>query len=207
MDLNRLKTLAGLLESVADSPEINAQIEKRLDLLPSHMKTPVLDALEVLKNEGGPISVADWAQKVREIHSDEDMPMAEVLKTATREFSMCVHRTAPKTFEWKVGVEDDEMDPSVQYQVGQQVELTNDALDIMREMGSFTKDQLAKRLMAETGLPQMVVDGFVEHLITSFGTQLDQHGDVYKFKDEEPQTRDKSMNMFKDLVRKREGNA
>ena len=77
MSLRRIRKLAGLNESITDDPTLNSEIERRLDALPSNMRTPVLDALDVLHSAGHPITLQDWAAKVREINGDPDMPMKD----------------------------------------------------------------------------------------------------------------------------------
>ena len=208
MSLHHLRRLAGLptlLESIADTPELNLEIERRLDSLPENIRTSVLDALEALKDATGPLTTQEWAERVRTVHGDPNMKMGEVLKAAVTQFPFVVSRTAPKTYEWRVVASSSEelVDPDTQEAIGSQVELTQDAFDIMREMGSFSAHDLERRLNAETGLPMMVVRAFVEHLLTNFESMLTRDGETYTVKEEPPATRDGTMRLLRDLTARR----
>jgi hypothetical protein len=205
MSIHRLRKLAGLNESIGDTPEINAEIERRLLLIASDLRTPVLDALEIIKDAGKPISLSDWATKVREMYSDNDMPMAEILKTAVKEFPIVISKVAPKIYQWQIvrTYHDEPIDDETTSSMGDQINLTQDALNIMKKFGSFTIDELKRRLSAEVHLPPMVISAFVEHLLQNFSGMLIKSGDRYSIKTETPLSRTDTMQQFRDIVTKK----
>jgi hypothetical protein len=198
MSLRRLRLLAGLNESIADTSETNAEIESRLDQLPSEMRTHVLDALDVLKSAGKPVTLSDWADTIRSINGDGEMPMGEVLKAAVQQFPMVVAKVAAKTYQWIT--EKPTAATTVSDQIRSNVGLTSQAFAIMRAMGSFTEQELKNRLSASGNVPAQVVDGFVDHLMQNFSSMLVKNGDRYSVKDEQPADRDTTMQSFRDIV-------
>jgi hypothetical protein len=202
MSLRRIRQLAGLNESITDDPALNSEIERRLDALPSDIRTPVLDALDVLYNAGHPLTLQDWAETIRQINGDPDMPMKDVLKTTVTQFPICVSKTAPGTYEWKVvqSSDSEDIDPQTAMALHSHVGITQAALQVMRHLGSFTVDELKAALSRAIHAPPQVVDEFVNHLMTTFGSMLDQQGNRYTLKIDPIQTRDMTMQNLRNLA-------
>jgi hypothetical protein len=194
MSRRRLRKLAGINESIADTPETNRQIVGVLDQLSAELRTPVLDALECLKDAGSSgLTLVAWAAQIRSMHG-EDMPMGEVLKTAARQFPFVVKKVAPKTYAWE-----DQSDIAAA-QLGSQVDLTSKAFALMRSMQNFTERDLAQRLSAAGHLPPEHVAAFVDHLIQNFTGMLIKTGNTYALKAEKPVTNADTMQSFRDIV-------
>jgi len=203
MSIRRLKKLSGLNESVADDPHTNSEIERRLDELPSEMRTSVLDALDVLKSAGHTgLTVSQWAERIRQINGDSEMPLADVLKTTVKHFPIVVKKLASKTYAWEVvkSADDEDFDPEMMSAVGSQVELTHMALAFMKSKPEgFTVYDL-KTNFENNGVPHEIVDSFVDHLINHFHGMLVKQGDRYKMKPEASPTRGETMQSFRDMV-------
>lgn len=206
MSLNRLCQLAGLHESIADTPEINQEIERRLDKFPETIRTSVLDALENLKDAGEKgLRVPEWAKKVRlNAYRDQNNPVNEILRLAAKQFPFVVTRVAPGYYKWQVhkvwsATSVDDIDPSVKTAITGQVELTNKAFEWMRAMGHFTEQELKTRLYSNRRIPRPVIDMFVNHLLEHFSEMLTKTGDIYTLKTDKINTRKNNMQLFRRL--------
>ena len=207
MSFHRLRKLAGLVESIADEPDTNLEIERRLDSLPSATRGPALDALELLKDAGpNGLLLQAWADKIRELHDLDTVGM--LLKTVVTTFPNVVSKLARSHYVWKIvhASDDEVIDADLQAMMGRQVDLTSRAFSHMRRRQgqSFTPDWLAKALSSSLdGLPLTVTRPFVDHLLHQFAGMLIHQtspaGDTYRLKPETPHTRDATMAQLRDL--------
>jgi hypothetical protein len=196
MSRRRLRRLAGLNESIAGTPESNQQIESVLDQLPAELRTPVLDALECLRDAGpSGLTLINWAAQIRSMHGD-DMPMSDVLKTTATRFPFVVKRIAPKTYAWE-----DQSEVAAAH-LGAQVDLTSEVFALMRSMHRFTARDLAQRLSANRRLSPEQAAGFVDHVLHNFAGMLVKTGDTYSLKAEKPVSNAETMQSFRDIVRR-----
>jgi hypothetical protein len=204
MSLRRLRKLAGLMETVADEPEVNAEIERRLNSVPREMRTLILDALEVLK-DAGPQGLApiDWAKQVRNIHGDTSIQMKPILSLIVKEFPNVVVKLQPKVYAWRVlkasrGV--DNFDERTTEALHQQVELTSIVLDLMRRMDSFTAKSLATVISGNSRIQPDVALRLVNHYLETFSSMLIKNGDRYKMK---PEEQTNAMDLLRSLATKK----
>lgn len=202
--LRRMLRLAGLLnESVADSPEVNAEIERRIAGKSDDEKVVMRDALDVLKDAGtGGLTPKEWAAGVRAIHGDPEMSMGDVLKSVTRELNNVVSRTDAGRYVWMsgegvAGASDTEVDL-----VGQQVGAAHDAIKIMQEMPSFTRQSLARMFVSRLAMPGPNAVVFAQHMIDQMQGSLEKVADGYRMKKGVEASRDGNMQMFRDIVSK-----
>lgn len=193
-----------LRETITDDAALNAEIERRLALLPADQRTPVLDALEVLMMAGQPITVADWAQRLRNINQDPDMEVGNTLKAAARGFPTVISRTAPGTYQWRVvrSADDEVIDPELSAQLGGQVSMINGIMDIMRGLGTWTLPELAAGISTRLGLPPAQGRAIADHVISTFGSMLDRQAGGYRLRDEAPADRDTNMRLLRGLAQR-----
>ena len=210
ISIRRLQRLAGLNETIADEPETNAQIEELLDNFPSHLRGIALDALDILKIAGDEgISVSEWADSIRQIHGDSDVKLNQLLKMVVTSFPFCVKKIAPKEYVWQLPGSNDDLndpdqtDPTNTSMMNDMIGLTHATLNFIKTMGIFTADALAEALAASENIGRNHADAFVQQFLDHFSGMLIKDGKRYRMKQESLNTREKTMDMFRDLVSKK----
>jgi hypothetical protein len=205
--IRRLRALAGLLtESVADDPMTNQRIEAALTPFPHDTQIAMLDALEVIKMAGAEgLTATEWANKVRDIYQDPEMPLTDMFKALVRAFPFVVKRTLNGKWGWIVSSPDmtnDEMaaDPYRDL-IGMQIDMTSTALAFMRQKGEFTLPELV-RAFTERGLPAQMAMMQAQHVVQTFSHMLEMlPAGKYRFKgDEDRQTTAQSLAFLRDLA-------
>ena len=175
-----------LLESIADKPSINFQIERALKAHEPAMQTKLLDTLELVKDAGeAGIAVADWAAKIRQLYPDEEFSIGDLLKTAVKEFGCCVKRVGDKRYGWTE--EDDttpvDADPMTRAAMGGQMQIAKITMDAMKQLGEFTAEELGAAVARATGMPASVATQYAQSVIDQFaGDTLSKVGDRYKIR-------------------------
>lgn len=198
------ETPAPLTETITDDAALNAEIERRLDTLPRDQRVMVLDALEVLQAAAAGISVQDWAQRLAELNQDSRLEMGEVLKTTARIFPDLVQRVSPKTYRWHVvrSGSDEIHEPELQARIGQQVEMVSKILQIMRRLGEWTPDQLARHIERVFHLAPSTAHALADHAVRTFGSMLELRDGVYRLRDEARADRQSTMDLFRRLAQR-----
>lgn len=194
-------------ESVSDRPSINLRIERVLDTLDKETQTRVLDALEILKSAGASgLSVPDWAAKIKQIHSDQEFSMGDLLKMTVKSFPFAVKRIADKTYGWDDSdrsVKDD-LSPEAQSVMQSQLSLAKVAMDAMQSLGTFTVRSLATEMQRATGYPATVLMQYAEHIINQFeGDTIEKvSAGEYRIKAKAQKTASDHVQALKDLMRR-----
>ena len=192
-------------ESISDKPSVNAEIEKVLKTVEPADQTRMLDALDALKNAGdNGLSPTEWAAKVKELHTENDFSMKDLLKSVVTKFKCCVQRAGDKLYVWNdedKGLGD--VDPEVANAVRGQVQLTSTSMQLMRDMGEFTIPQLASQIHDRTGLPLSAATEFADHLVQQFhGGMITPIGDgKFKVNDEPKKTTDDHMDDLRNMLK------
>lgn len=198
-------TNRSLNESISDKPSINAQIEKLLQAHDPAQQTRMLDALEALKNAGDAgLSPTEWANKVKELHPDEDFSMKELLKGVVTNFKCCVQRAGNKLYVWNDEDRDiGDVDPMVAGAIKGQVQLASISMQLMRDLGEFTIPQLATEIHDRTGLPLSASSEFADHLVNQFrGGMVEPIGDGrFRVNIEKKKTSDDHIADLKDILK------
>lgn len=206
MKKNTQRPAPRLSETVADRPSTNIRIERLLQQHDRAAQTRILDALEAVKHAGPEgLSVQAWADAVRQLHPEENYSLKDLLKTVAREFGCCVRRVAEKTYGWDESDRDiADVSPEVRAAVGSQIALTHAAMAAMRQMGEFSRDELAARLARATGMPPEQAALYAEHVIGQFvGGTLERIGpDRYRVVAEPRPTTDDHIANLKDIARR-----
>lgn len=192
-------------ESISDKPSVNAEIETVLKTFEPAEQTRVLDALEALKNAGdNGLSPTEWATKVKELHTENDFSMKDLLKGVVTKFKCCVQRAGDKLYVWNEeerGLGD--VDPEVANAVRGQVQLTSTSMQLMRDMGEFTIPQLASQIHNRTGLPLSTATEFADHLVQQFhGGMITPIGDgKFRVNAEPKKTADDHMDDLRNMLK------
>lgn len=192
-------------ESIADSPTMNHRIERALKNLAPADQTRTLDALEAVKNAGtNGITPSAWAAAVKSLHPDDDFNMPELLKSTVRNFGFVVKRIGDKLYAWsEEDTNDDDYDPDTVAAVRGQVGLSKMAVQAMKDLGEFDKNDLGKSISSMTGMPIEAATEYADHVMGQFiGGMLEKIAPGrYRVKAEEPKTAADHMAMFRDMLK------
>jgi hypothetical protein len=153
-------------EAISNNPNINAQIEKVLNKFSHIDQTHILDALEILQDAGtNGVSPAQWAETMKKLYPGNDFSVMDTLKNTVKQFPFCVKRTGEKNYVW-----DDTIRPEVKDAVSSQVKMTYAGLELMKQLGTFTIDELATKLATRFQMPVELANKFADHLVHSTGS-------------------------------------
>jgi hypothetical protein len=202
MRLWRLRKLAGLTETIADDPHTNYEIERRLQSYPAEMRIALLDALEIVKDAPNGLSAGEWAERIRRVHGEDEMPLGEVLSAIKRDFDFVVRKNLSGRWSWvRSDAPEADMDPMVRQALEGQVGLTHAAMEAMRAMGSFTEASLSAELSRRTHIPVHITRLFVQHLMQQFRSMIQPDGRGAFHLVPEPETnRDDTMSFLRSLA-------
>lgn len=209
MSIRRIRKLAGLNETITSDPAVNAEIERRLhsDNKFAQDSNLWLDMLEIIQEVGrNGISPAGLSTRMKEIHGRATTVLRQMIPQLATKFDNVVRTDHRGWLFWKEPESDieSEVDPMTRQAIGAQVDLTYEALDLMRSMtrdrGSFTQDELVASLSRVAGVPRAIAAAFAEHIIAQFRSMLIQNvAGHYIMKPEPVTNRGDSMQFFRDL--------
>jgi hypothetical protein len=180
MNLRRIKTLAGLAETITNDAEQNDRINTLLQTLPQDLRTPVLDALEIVYMAGQPITIVDWAAKFKQLNPQHDP--AETLKLTAKTFQHFIKRVAPKTYAWEPS--NPMLDDPEYQQISPAVDLAHTVTQTMRELETFTLDELAQTVAQQLAVDPNMVRHYVNYVIQQFSGSITKQGDRYTWTNE-----------------------
>lgn len=211
ISFRRLRKLAGLKESITDDVGLNSEIDRRLTALPKEIQMPVLDALDVLQAAGAKgLTLSNWADTIRRMYGNSEMSMGEILKTAVSSFPNVVKKLAPKHYAWHVMSANQTSDDPLNDVHGDMFSAHTDAIIRLKERafalirsngGRFTAQELKDRL-GPRNLGKPFIDNFVANFIESFRGSMTKDGDTYTMQLEPPESREHTMQHFRDIVAK-----
>lgn len=214
MSLNRLRRLAGLNESFTDDPDVNAAIEQRLAKQEPGTQHHWMDVLEIIYDAGRQgISGEEIAQRVAALYPDFGSTLTEMLQAIAHRFDNVVDRQGDR-FVWRYPAANDmdidnEVDAATRAAVGSQVNMASEAIALMRFLtqthGSFTERNLAQLLTRRSRMPTEMAQQYADHIIGHFQSMLTRVGDGYAMREEEPESREKTMDFLRDLAKNPKG--
>ncbi len=207
MSLRRIRKLAGLKESFTPDPELNDQIEAKIDVQPPETRNIWMDVLEFIydKRTVSRKEISDHLQSLHDINENPSM-FANVINSVEKVFGDLVKKDG-NNYKWDMStgedIDDSDVDPRIKAAIGGQIDATYTALEIMRDLtarrAGFTIDELTHQLSNRLHLPANIVTDFVEHIMTQFQSMLVKTGNRYVIKSDRRPTRDDNMSLFREL--------
>jgi len=192
-------------ESIADTPSMNHRIEQVLKGIAPAEQTKTLDALEAVKNAGAAgISPAAWANAVKSLYPDEDFSMSDLLKSTVRNFGFVIKRIGDKLYAWsEEDSTDGDYDPETVAAVKSQIDLGKMAIQTMKDLGEFDKNDLGKAIASKTGMPIDAATEYADHVMNQFiGGMLEKIGaGRYRVKVDEPKSAEDHVEDLRKMLR------
>lgn len=191
--------LKKIKESIADHQETNIKIENVLKQFETYQQTQMLDALETVKNAGeNGILASDWVKAVKRLHPEDNLNVVDLIKTVIRNFGFVIKRISDKTYKWVEDVNSLNDDPEMMSMISGQVELGKIAVDSMKQLGEFSKEELGASIANKTGMPVTQAVSYADHVMQQFmGGMLEKvSANRYKVKTEPVKT---SLDYIEDL--------
>lgn len=191
--------LKKIKESIADHQETNIKIENVLKQFETYQQTQMLDALETVKNAGeNGILASDWVKAVKRLHPEDNLNVVDLIKTVIRNFGFVIKRISDKTYKWVEDINSLNDDPEMMSMISGQVELGKIAVDSMKQLGEFSKEELGASIANKTGMPVTQAVSYADHVMQQFmGGMLEKvSANRYKVKTEPVKT---SLDYIEDL--------
>jgi hypothetical protein len=192
-------------ESISSRASINHRIERQLKSFNPTEQMRLLDALEAIKDAGeSGLAPRAWAERIRALYPDGEFSVADLLKLAVKRFPFVIQRVGEGIYAWREQDSDVmEPDPNLATAMRGQVQLASMTMQIMKQLGEFTADDLAAAISRFTGMTPDHAANYAEHYISQFlGHTVQSVGDgVYRMHAEQPRTAEQHVQALKDLLR------
>lgn len=199
-----MRNFINMVESISQNPDVNANIDQRLEILPKDLQSIVLDALDQIMISGDEgLSGGHLLGLLRKLNPDiDDAGCKAVLKEIVNNFKFCVSLVGNQfTWKEKEAVEhDDDIDPALHAMASQQIAITSSILDEMNRRGEFTEEEILPIIMGH-GMSLDMARMFFDHTIsTMVGKTLRSENGKYRLIKTEPKTMADHMQAFRDMT-------
>ena len=130
--------------------------------------------------------------------------MSDLLKSTVRNFGFVIKRIGDKLYAWsEEDSTDGDYDPDTVAAVKSQIDLGKMAIQTMKDLGEFDKNDLGKAIASKTGMPIDAATEYADHVMNQFiGGMLEKIGaGRYRVKVDEPKSAEDHVEDLRKMLR------
>lgn len=197
-----MRKFMNIFETIADDFSTNAEIERHLEPLSHEDRVIVRDGLETIKQTGiVGTTREEWIAHMRQLHPLSGEQLHKSFTMMLHLFPFLIKQGMGDSYHWSMTISDDDdidMGSHTAQLAGMQIRLTGEILNMMKDRGHFTVDEIADQI---TAVPRSMAVMLVQHVCDTTAGTIIPDGNGYRMVGEDaPKTPSENMSFWRDLA-------